>query len=99
MTDPPDDFKFGLAVDGKLSEFKRPADPPGSVDAARLRLLAGSALIVDSVESEGGPIISKEQERAILSFTLDYVPITDHGRLTGVVDRRGLAEKIGRRGV
>lgn len=38
--------------------------------------------------------MSKKQERAILAFPLSYVPITERGRLTDVVDKRRLAEKI-----
>ena len=93
LNDP--DLKLGATIDQKLSEFQRPRDPPDDrVDAARLHTLAGAALIDESVEPEGDRIMPKKQQRAILAFPLSYVPITERGRLTDVVDKRRLAEKI-----
>jgi hypothetical protein len=64
------------------------------VDLGTLQALAGRALIVDSVSSEGPRILSNRQQRAVLAFPLPYVPITDRGRLDELVDRSRLAERI-----
>jgi hypothetical protein len=64
------------------------------VNPRRLDELATPALIHDRVETKGEQTLSKQQQRAILVFPLSYVPITDRGRLDGIVDKRRLAEKI-----
>ena len=88
-------YQLGMTIEARLSESQRPPDPANDrVDAAQLHRLAGPALIADSVESEGERTMSKMQEREILAFPLSYVPITERGRLTDVVDKRRLAEKI-----
>jgi hypothetical protein len=64
------------------------------VDPERLDTLAGNLLIKVSVESYGEQNLSTEKKRAILTFPLNYVPITDRDRLSVIIDRRQLAEKI-----
>jgi hypothetical protein len=64
------------------------------VDPERLETLAGNTLIKSSVESYGEQTLTKERQLAILTFPLDYVPITDRGRLSEIIDRRRLGERI-----
>jgi hypothetical protein len=70
---------------------------PERVDLSRLYKLAGQALITDRVEVNGEQTLSKKQQRAILEFPLNYVPITDHhGRLHHIVDKRQVTKMIAR---
>jgi hypothetical protein len=88
-------YQLGTTIDAKLRELPRAAEPANErVDAPGLHTLAGPTLIAESVEYEGDRIMSKEQQRSILVFPLSYVAITVRGRLTDVVDKRRLADKI-----
>lgn len=69
------------------------------VDATRLNKLAAPALIHDRVESRGEQILSKQQQRAILLFPLNFVPITVYGQLDAVVDKKWLTAEIALRTV
>jgi hypothetical protein len=64
------------------------------VDLSALQALAGQALITESVQSEGERTLSSQQQHAVLTFPLPYVPITDRGRLDELIDRSQLAERI-----
>jgi hypothetical protein len=64
------------------------------VDAKRLDTLAGTELITNSVVSEGASVLSKQQQRAVLAFPLDYVPITCQGRLESIISKPRLCERV-----
>jgi hypothetical protein len=69
------------------------------VDATRLNKLAKSALIHDRVESRGEQTLSKKQQRAILLFPLNFVPITVNDQFDVVVDKKWLTAEIALRTV
>ena len=69
------------------------------VDATRLNKLAAPALIHDRVESRGEQILSKQQQRAILLFPLNFVPITVYGQLDAMIDKKWLTAEIALRTV
>jgi hypothetical protein len=85
---------MGLTFWHKLP-LERQQPETDRVDLLRLYEFAGQALIVDRVEVNGEQNLSKTQQRAILEFPLNYVPITDRdGRLHDIIDKRRLASII-----
>lgn len=64
------------------------------VDPMRLYALAGKALITASVESSGEQSLSRQKQRELLAFPLNYVPITYRGLLDEVIDKGELAKMI-----
>lgn len=66
------------------------------VDARRLGTMAGPVLLTASVAAEDGPNLSRRQQRIILAYPLNYVPITSQRRLESIVSKPRLAENIAR---
>ena len=85
---------LGDKLDGELAARHRVQDPTDKVDARRLYTLAGKTLITASVDGSGEQSLSKQKQREILTFPLNYVPITYQGRLDKVIDKEQLTEKI-----
>jgi hypothetical protein len=64
------------------------------VDAQRLKQLAGPTLVTASVEWRETAALSRTMQRALLTFPLEYVPLTQAGNLVEIVDRQRLAQRV-----